>query len=614
MGPASADPAHPQRTESRADPTRLLVVGGTVRRMSGGHPKPDPSPTSKRLTGGLALLLACVALWVLAGAFYAGDIGKTRDDYTWAVNDPATGSVAIADLWRLPLFWRPISLVLVRHLVSLTWDAPWIANLLTALSHAVLALAVWRWFRTLGFSLGAGVAAMVLLTLPMAYDVMHWPAAMPTALAGLCAVAVARLAMSVPTTERKITNAMGVALLTFVACCLNEQAVACMGAVALLPLATTQALRRRLAAAATTVLAVGLPSLGYILLVRLTAPSNHRGGTSTLVSPERWLGRGATVFEETWSQLLGTYGTDLTLGGFEVGLPSLGIVGIVLLLVAVVAGLVWAWRSAPPGAFGDRPPAMSWLAAFGLAWFVLGLVPFVVVQTGPIEARHVYLPVVGLLLFSLVVCRAIGRTMPDRIARLTGSVLGSIFVLWSCIAAVSLVGIQTTLRERYRMDMAEAKAIPALYPDPAPGSVFVIARAAWREADTGRSHYDRRFWSAWQMDHMATAVLRHEYGRDDIYAKHRFSIAFGAHASEFSAEGWTAGLSDGPAWDGGRLPPSLIEWDRLLVLRIEDDGSVVPIDRLALIREEQPAEVVPLPAVKVRDLEPPPERFDVRLR
>lgn len=514
----------------------------------------------------------------------------------------------------MPLFWRPISLVLVRHLVSLTWDAPWIANLLTALSHGVLALAVWRWFRTLGFSLGAGVAAMVLLTLPMAYDVMHWPTAMPTALAGLCAVAVARLSMSAPTTERKIANALGVALLTFVACCLNEQAVACMGAVALLPLATTQALRRRLAAAATTVLAVGLPSLGYILLVRLTAPSTHRGGTSTLVSPARWLERGGRVFEQSWSQLLGPYGRDLTLGGLEVGLPSLGIVGVVLLVVAVAAGFVWVWRSAPRVPTEDRSPALLWLAVFGLAWFVLGLVPFVVVQTGPIEARHVYLPIVGLLLVALVVCRVTGRTLPVRLTRTIGAMAASVVVLWSCVAAVSLVGIQTTLRDRYQMDMAEAKAIAALYPDPAPGSVFVIARAAWREADTGRSHYDMRFWSAWQMDHMATAVLRHEFGHDDIYAKHRFSIALGAPASEFSAKGWTVGLSDGPAWDGGRLPPGLIEWDRLLVLRIEDDGSVVPIDRLALIRQEQPAEVVPLPAVQVRNLEPPPKRFDVRLR
>ncbi|MEO1280023.1 MAG: hypothetical protein AAFV77_13770, partial [Planctomycetota bacterium] len=69
-------------------------------------------------------------LFVLAGVFFAGDIGKTRDDYTWAVNDPATGAIAVVDLWRLPLFWRPLSLVLVRHVVSLTWDAPAIANVL----------------------------------------------------------------------------------------------------------------------------------------------------------------------------------------------------------------------------------------------------------------------------------------------------------------------------------------------------------------------------------------------------------------------------------------------------------------------------------------------------
>lgn len=579
--------------------------------MSGRHREPDPNPPSKRLTGGLALLVACLALWVLAGAFYAGEIGKTRDDYTWAVNDPVTGTMAIADLWRLPLFWRPISLILVRHLVSLSWDAPWIANLLTAASHGLLALAVWRWFRTLGFALGAGAAAMVFLTLPMAFDVMHWPAAMPTALAGLCAVAVACLAISM---DRKMVCGLFIALLTFVACCLNEQAAACMGAAALLPLAATQTLRRRLVSTATTALAVGLPSLGYILLVVLTAPSNHRGGASTLIAPERWLRRGATVLEETWGQLFGPYGRDLTLGGIEVGLPNLGLIGIAMLVVASVAGVAWAWRLAPRVAAKDRSPAIVWLAAFGLAWFALGLVPFVVVQTGPVEARHVYLPAVGLLLVALVVCRAINHTLPERISRNLGAVIASVAVVWSCAAAVSLVGIQTTLRERYQMDMAEARAVADLYPDPEPGAVFVIARAAWREADTGRRHFDRRFWSAWQMDHMATAVLRHQFGRNDIYAKHRFSIAFGASAAEFSADGWTVGLSDGPAWDGGRLPPELIEWERLLVLRIEEDGSVVAIDRLALIRQEQPAEVVPLPAVRRYQLETATKRFDVNLR
>jgi len=575
---------------------------------------PTTEAASKRLTAGVALLVTCAALWVLASAFYAGEIGKTRDDYTWAVNDPATGAVAIADLWRLPLFWRPMSLVLVRHLVSLTWEAPWIANLLAAASHGVLVLAVWRWFRWLGFALGAGAVAMVFLTLPMAFDVMHWPAAMPTALAGLCAVAVACLAKSMASTTRKIACALGIALLSFVACCLNEQAAACMGAVAVLPLATTQALHRRLTATATTALAVGLPSLGYVLLVVVTAPSNHRGGASTLVSPERWLRRGATVFEESGAQIFGSYGRDLTLGGVEVGLPTLGAFGIALLLAAVMAGLVWIWRSAPRVAAEEHAPATWWLVVFGLSWFVLGLVPFIVVQTGPIEARHAYLPVVGLLLATLVVCQAIGRRLPERAARVMGVAGASIALLWSCIAAVSLVGIQTTLRERYQMDLAEARAIADLYPDPAPGAVFVIARAAWREADTGRRRYDQRFWSAWQMDHMATAVLRHQYGRDDIYAKHRFSIAFGATASAFSEDGWTVGLSDGPAWDGGKLPPSLIEWDRLLVLQIKKDGSVVPIDRLALIRQEQPAEVVPLPAVQSRDLEPSPKRFEVRLR
>ncbi|MFI4881193.1 MAG: hypothetical protein ACIAQU_01260, partial [Phycisphaerales bacterium JB064] len=167
---------------------------------------------------------------MLAGAFYGGDIGKTRDDYTWAVNEPVTGDIAIVDMWRLPLFWRPLSLILVRHLVSLTWDAPWIANLLTAMSHLMLTVVFWRWLRTLGFALGAGAAALLFLTLPMAYDVMHWPAAMPTAISGVLALVVAAFALK-RITVRSIAATAG---LTFTMCCFNEQAAACMAAVVLL--------------------------------------------------------------------------------------------------------------------------------------------------------------------------------------------------------------------------------------------------------------------------------------------------------------------------------------------------------------------------------------------
>lgn len=556
-----------------------------------------------------ALVVAALALWVLAGAFYAGDIGKTRDDYTWAVNDPASGDVEVADMWRLPLFWRPLSLILVRHLVSLTWDAPWVANLLTAGSHLVLAALFWAWLRSLGFGLGAGAAGLVFLTLPMGYDVMHWPAAMPTALSGMLVIFAAMLAVR----GASVARCVGIGTLAFVACCLNEQAAACMAAVAVLPLMLGgKSLGRRLVEVVTFALAIGVPCVLYVVLVAVTAPANHRGGASTLLPASDWPAKASVAIQGTWSQIFGPHGRDLTLGGFEVGLASLGVVGAGLLAVGVLAGLVWAWR-APPSDAAGQARRHGVLVLAGVAWFLLGLIPFVVVQTGPIEARHVYLPAIGALLAVLAALRLVGRAAPSSAAMLLGRALASIAVLASGAMAVSLVGIQTTLRERYAMDMAEAGAIVELFPEPAPGSVIVIARAAWREAKTGRQHYDMRFWSAWQMDHIATAVLRHEYGRDDIFAKHRFAIAFGARSSQFGDEGWTIDLSKGPAWDGGKIAPALVEWDRLLALRIDEDGSVVPIDRLVLKQQGQPDRTIELPQVRSRVGEAG-RAFEVRLR
>lgn len=574
---------------------------------------PSGGVGSKKTTSGLALLICCLALWMLAGAIYGGDIGKTRDDYTWAVNDPATGQVAVADLWRMPLFWRPMSLVLVRHLVSLTWDAPWIANLLTALAHGVLTILVWRWFRSLGFLLGARLAAMVFLTLPMAFDVMHWPAAMPTALAGLCAIIAAMVVSGAVQIRSGVMRTTAVSGLAFMACCLNEQAAACLGAIAILPLASAKPLRDRLRSMVSVSAAVALPAIAYVALVTFTAPGNHRGGSSSFAPIGGWPDRAEAALNGTWSQTFGPHGRDLTLGGFEVGVASLGGLGIFAIVVALVAGLIWAVRTRP-ATKADEHASSVWLMVFGVAWFVLGLVPFVIILTGPIEARHVYLPLLGLLVVVLEASRRLGRLLPAMAASIAARTCAVVALVWATLASVALVGIQSTLRERYQMDMDEAAAIVELYPSPPQDAVIVIARAAWREADTGRRHYDKRFWSAWQMDHIATAVLRHAYGRDDIFAKNRFSIAFGVPASQISEEGWTVGLSDGPAWDGGQWPPQLIEWDRLLLLRIDEEGRVLPIDRLALKAEGQPATIRTLPAVSNMDFSVPPELFHVRLR
>ena len=558
-------------------------------------------------------MVCTLLLFVLAGVFFGGDIGKTRDDYTWAVNDPATGAIAVADLWRLPLFWRPLSLVLVRHVVSLTWDAPAIANLLAALSYLGLCVATWRWVRGLGFVLGAGAITALLLTLPMAFDVMHWPAAIPTALAGIIVVLVAHRVMRSPKREVRPWPRLGMACVVFAACCFNEQAVACLGGVALAPMCANLPPRTRLRRSALLALAIGVPSALYVLLVAVTSPSTNRGGVSTLLPLGDWFGRTATVGEQTWSQLGGVHGRDLTLRGIEVGLANLGMLGFLVLALAVLSGCFWAIRTWVVHASDDRP-ATGMAVSVGVGWFALGLVPFIVVKTGPIEARHVVLPAIGLLIACVAVLELASRGLPVRVASVARRGTTCLVLLIAGAGAVSLVGIQATLKDRYRLDLQEARAIAELFPDPQPGAVILVARSPWRAADTGRRQYDRRFWSAWQMDHIATAVLRHQYGRGDIFAKHRFSMAFGVAAEDISEQGWTTGLSDGPAWDGGKLPPSEIAWDRILAVRFEPDGTAVPIDTLRFVRDRQVIDTIALPSVGAASADTELETFRVRIR
>lgn len=523
----------------------------------------------------MVLLLAL--LWALAGAYYLGDIGKTRDDYTWAVNDVVTGDVAAADLWRLPLFWRPLALILVRHLVSLTWEVPWVANLLAALAHLGLAAAMWRFLLPRVGDAMAGATAIVFLTAPVSYDVAHWPAASPTALAGLCLLAGAALATGWP--SGRIRGSLAIAGLTFAACCFNEQAAACMGALPLLTLYTRRGAARRFVVATV---AVALPSAIYIALLTLTAPDNHRGGVGTFLAPGAWLAHAREALAGLWLQTLGTPGRQLLLGGLEVGAVSMTPVGWLILVAAAVVGAVWVGITAPDRPASPSPAPRGLLVPAGVGWAMLGMMPFAIVATGPIEARHVYLPLLGLLLAVADAGSLLLTLLPRASARLAWRAIGGFAVMAACLGALSLVGVQTTLRTRYLLDVREAEAIQAVLPSPATGAIILVARAAWREADTGYPHYDKRFWSAWQMDHIATAVLRHQYRRDDIFAKHRFSVAFGLARSDVSPEGWTTGLSRGPAWDRGRIPAARIPWARLLAVTIDAKGVVRVVNRLRL--------------------------------
>ncbi|MEO1008438.1 MAG: hypothetical protein AAFX79_07715 [Planctomycetota bacterium] len=542
----------------------------------------------------LPFLVLLLLLWLLAGAFYGGDLGKTRDDYTWAVNDPATGAADAVDLWRLPLFWRPASLVLVRHLVSLTWDAPWIANLLTALAHLSLVLVFWRWLRKLGCGAAADASAMLFVALPIAYDVMHWPAAMPTALSAIVAIVAARLALGSTGEERAARRLAGIAALAFLCCCLNEQAAACLAAVVVVPL-----LQRRRSAIGVA-LAIGLPCVAYVTLTMMTAPPNHRGGVGTLVDPSDWGPRAISALASSADQLMGERGRHLLLGGLETAWPALGAWGVALVAAAVLAGVWWS-LARRPDADGERG---HWpVAAAGIAWAALGLTPFIVVRTGPIEARHLYLPLLGVLLAASISAARIPA--PALVA-----IGGRLLVAAAALAmAISLVGIQTTLRVRAQMDMEDAAAIVAAHPGPPGGAVILIARQAWRQADTGLRRYDMRFWSAWQMDHMATAVVRHAYGRSDLFAKNRFA-ANNITAADVSPEGWRVGLSKGPAWDGGRVPPVLISWDRVRALTIDGQGRVRPVSALRF--EGDGGFVQPLQVDAAAPLAP--AEYTVRLR
>jgi hypothetical protein len=182
-----------------------------------------------------AMPLFLVLVWFTSSFFLLGDLGQWSDDYAYTYRDPVTGlsSFSVHNLF-LPLFWRPLYYFIVPPLE--TWlGGHWTQHLIGAGAHGLVCAGLYSLGRKLGLSrLGASIAFMVLCAFPAAWEAPLWLAALPTVLAAGGLVLLFHIGLWQAKGRLASWPAVWILVIAFAIPCLNEQAAAAVGAVALM--------------------------------------------------------------------------------------------------------------------------------------------------------------------------------------------------------------------------------------------------------------------------------------------------------------------------------------------------------------------------------------------
>ncbi len=538
---------------------------------------------AQRLTASPALLAA--AVWFGAVWFYFGAIGKTRDDWTWTLIDPATGRAAWGDLFDLPLFWRPLSLVLCRALNTALWEVDWLANTIGAAAHGLVAWSIWR----VGRALGAGPRAAVLgafafLGFPLTFDVALWTTALPTMLATALLLAVAGLVVRWRAERLTIARALGLFALAATIPCFNEQPAAALpGAIILAWLlggprdphdgpADAGARLRRAIIIGACLLA---PQIIYLALFRATSHPTFRGGSGTATAVADLGARALYAADGIWQWTLGARGRALHADAFLHGARNLVRPQGAVWAAAVILGL-FAWIRWRPSAAAGARPALPWAGvAFGLAGAACSWLPVVLVNTVWVEGRLFY---PGAALVALA-CACAATAVADGLSFPRACRAGAQALAIGAILAgvVGMIGLQTLQRTRDRFDRDEIAQLARLAPDPPPGAIFLAMRVQ-RSATGGLRGLAPVEFGAWSFEHIGTAQIRFAIGRRDLYTNRTNR----GTPVELTPDGLIIAPWERPAWAGPNEPRQLVGWDRIFPFVIEADGLVRPVRRLRL--------------------------------
>lgn len=599
--------------------------------MPGQQPPPSPprlSPLARRQWSWVdaAWLLLPLGAWLVATLYLGGDIGKSTDDYSATLRDPATGELPSPfNLWAMyPYFWRPLHILMCFGGGTLL-DGHWrVLGVFCAVMHGVACLAVYAFLRLGTRSRGpAAAGALVLLVHPMNFEVAFWFLSISAAIATSlwCGLAVWCSRLVVRERRVRAIELGGIAVLALSIPCFYEQPATGVLALPLVLLGgwlgAARASRPSLRNAAVRALSLcgvaGAMNVVYIVLLRLTAPASSRGSAGSFVTTDRLLARVGEVAGSVRWQLYGHRLRETAAGAWEVGIETLATpVGIGAVGGLAILGVIWAWawtvdvtsiaREEPSIRRGQVGARLCWTGA-GIVLFLGGFIPIVLMGRQNVEPRTLYFPLVGVcLVVAQVLDLLLGPArVPGRSASWPArSLLAAIgLTTGGAVMAGSIccVGIQTWCQRRSQRDGTIAAELARLLPDAPAGIVFVPLRLDAGPSNTGRLLFDRLRPAAFSTTWSATAIMQQATHRADVTAA---SINPWADYpfDRFSKDGfWFDSRIDAralaPKGDG-----EFIAWAVAAPFVVSDDGEVRLVRQVEIERSDGRSETFVVPVVR----------------
>ena len=92
------------------------------------------------------------------------------------------------------------------------------------------------------------------------------------------------------------------------------------------------------------------------------------------------------------------------------------------------------------------------------------------------------------------------------------------FVLFACVMALVMVGIQRGYQARAKQDLEEVRQLTILIPDPPPSAVFAPVHIEPPAQDARDGRFENYFWSSFCSWWAGKWVVRHAYSRADLDA------------------------------------------------------------------------------------------------
>jgi hypothetical protein len=616
-----------------------------------------------------------ILLLFTAAFFLLGRIGFWSDDYWHNLRDPATlelprGGLAALTM-RRGFFLRPLFYIIAPLITTLSWSWQWPAHLLMALGHGAVALVLYRLLRRLAVPAAAASAASLLFMLyPVQFEAVLWTAAFPTQLATLLMLWIGHMQIAMARSPRALSWRLPViSSAAFALCCLNEQPAAGIPALPLLYLAAARGPNlpltpgpepgeaggtgglcpRRVLRPISAALAASLAALLYLFLLKrgipalgiLPAPPGARGAADTLISLSALPSRARGFVRDLLPFILMH---DFASGALRAGLATIrtsGIAGAAAIGLLVASAIPWGsrWFAATadrePRATGDpsnparpshRSSRLLLAAAFGLAVYIIGFLPPMLIASYTPDSRLLYWPSTGLAIALAALGTVIARALPgspnSRWRRMARAVAAAILCLTLLTWAVSYIGLQSAFRGRWRLDQSQGAALRSAFPDAAPFTFFLPLGSCDRDrrgnlgADPEpppAARFESHFRPVWEFPWATPKFIKTAFGRDDVRCGHAppgatlrfergspviYHLPAGHPILGADESGIHYAQRLGPRFPAIEGSGSRVPWDRAAPFAIDEAGGIQPVGLIVIQEPGKPDLWVQVPQAK----------------